>query len=300
MPSRATKRGVRSPVVVVGATGKTGREVARRLAARGVPVRALVRDRARAEDLAAAGLEIVVADLAKPETLPRALDGASKAYLMTAADPQQVTLHGNFIREAKRAGVEHIVRHSVRGADPGSPAKLARWHAASESDLEASGIAWTHLQPVYNMQNFLRFIPTIGTRSAFYAPMSEGAVSMVDARDIAAVAAAALTGEGHEGKRYVVTGPEALTFADAARHLSTVLGRPIRYVDLAPGDARRAMVEMGLAEWYVSDLLALYAFYCTGAGAVVSDVVPTVAGQPARTFLQFARHYSPQFTTTAH
>jgi hypothetical protein len=101
---------------------------------------------------------------------------------------------------------------------------------------------------------------------------------MVDARDIAAVAAAALTGEGHEGKRYVVTGPEALTFADAAQHLSTVIGRPIRYVDLAPGEARQAMVEMGLAEWYVSDLLALYEFYSTGAGAVVSDTVPTVAG----------------------
>jgi uncharacterized protein YbjT (DUF2867 family) len=191
-------------IVVTGASGKTGRELVRPLASRGVSLRAVVRDSAQAANLAATNVEIAIADLADPETLTLALAGVDKAYLMTAAAPELVRLHSNFIRAARLAGVRHIVRHSVRGADAGSPVKLGRWHAASQTELEASGLAGTHLQPVYNMQNFLKFAPTMQARSAFYAPMKDSALSMVDARDIAAVAAAALTGMGHEGKTYVI------------------------------------------------------------------------------------------------
>jgi uncharacterized protein YbjT (DUF2867 family) len=283
-------------ILVTGATGNTGRSVVQQLVAMGAPVRALVRNRAKAADLLPAGVDIAVADLGKPETLGRPLTGVHKAYLMSSADPEQVTLHAHFIRAASRAGVSHVVRQSVRGADAESGIKLARWHAISQKALEDSGMAWTHLQPVYNMQNFLRFAPTIRSQGAFYAPMREGAVTMVDAHDVAAVSVAALTGDGHEGKTYVITGPEALTFAAAAAYLSAELGRPIRYVDLAPDDARAFMMKMGMAEWYVEDLLALYGFYSTGAGAVVSDVVPRTTGQPGRTFAQFARNHRAAFT----
>jgi uncharacterized protein YbjT (DUF2867 family) len=284
-------------ILVTGATGKTGRELVQRLISRSMPVRALVRDRARADDIAAAGAEVAVADLSRSETLGSALVGIDKVYLMTAADPQQVMLHSNFIRAAKQAGVRHIVRHSVRGADLDSAVKLCRWHATSQKELEDSGIAWTHLQPVYNMQNFLTFAPTIQSQDAFYAPMKHAAVSMVDTRDVAAVAAAIFIDNAHhQCKTYVITGPEALTFAEAAEQLSTVLGRPIQYKDITREDARKALLHRGVPGWYIEDLLGFYDFYSTGAGATVSDVVARTTRHPGRRFHQFAQDYQSAFT----
>jgi uncharacterized protein YbjT (DUF2867 family) len=284
-------------ILVTGATGKTGRALVQQLVSRSKPVRALVRDRAKAADIAAVGAEIAVADLSRSATLASALVGIDKVYLMTAADPQQVMLHSNFIRAAKQAGIRHIVRHSVRGADLDSPVKLCRWHAVSQKELEDSGIAWTHLQPVYNMQNFLTFAPTIQSQGAFYAPMKEGALSMVDTRDVAAVAAAALIDNAHhQCKTYLITGPEALTFAYAAEQLSATLGKPVRYIDITHENTRTALLRRGMPEWYVEDLLGFYDFYSTGAGAEVSDVVARTTEQPGRRFYQFAQDYRSAFT----
>jgi uncharacterized protein YbjT (DUF2867 family) len=281
-------------ILVTGATGNTGRSLVQQLASKGMRVRAVVRNRAKTGDIAAAGAEIAVADLSRPETLAPALIGIDKAYLMTAADPQQVMLHSNFIRAAKQAGVRHIVRHSVRGADPDSPVKLARWHAASEKELEDSGIAWTHLQPVYNMQNFLKFAATIQSRGAFYAPMKYAAVSIVDARDVAAVAAAVLVDNAHHQRNtYLITGPEPLTFADAAAQLSAALGKPVQYVDIARENARKAMLQMGMPKWYIEDLLGFYDFYSTGAGAAVSDAVARITGSRAAASVSSLRTTGP-------
>jgi uncharacterized protein YbjT (DUF2867 family) len=101
------------------------------------------------------------------------------------------------------------------------------------------------------------------------------------------VAVEALTAAGHENQTYLVTGPEPLTFADAARQLSDVLGRPIRYVDVSPEQARSGMLAAGMPEWYVQDMLGFYAFYATGVGSYVSDVVPRIVGRPGRRFRQF-------------
>jgi uncharacterized protein YbjT (DUF2867 family) len=238
--------------------------------------------------MATSGAEIAIADLGRPETLVPLLEEVSTAYLLSAADPQQVILHRNFIHAARRAGIKHIVRQSVRWADHDSPVKICRWHAASQQELEDSGIAWTHLQPVYNMQNFLKFAPQIRSQDSFSAPMQDGAISMVDARDVAAVAARTLTENGHEGRTYVLTGPQPLTFAEAAAQLSAALGRTVRYVDVNPADARKLMLNAGMPEWYVDDLLGFYALYSTSAGAAVSNEVATITGQPGRTFREFA------------
>jgi uncharacterized protein YbjT (DUF2867 family) len=296
--SRASRRTIM--ILVTGATGKTGRALVTQLLGAGVRVRALVRDRARAADLAAEGAELVVADLDQPHTLPAAVAGVRAAYLNTAAEPQQVTLHSQFIRAAASAGVRHIVRHSVRGAAPDSAVKIARWHFASQRELEESGVAWTHLQPVYNMQNFLGFARTIRSPGVFCAPMRDAAVSMVDARDVASIAAAVLTGKGHEGKTYVITGPAPVTFADAAVDLSRACGAHVRYVDVELHDARTIFSHMQLPAWYVDDLLGFYAYYRSGAGALVSDAVRRITGRPPRRFSDFARDYRSMFTGASH
>jgi uncharacterized protein YbjT (DUF2867 family) len=280
-------------ILITGANGRTGRAVLEMLHRRGIPVRAMVRDAAKAIRLP--GTEIVVADFSKPHTLPSVLDGIDSVYLTSAPNPEQVTMHRNFIRAAAQAGVRYIVRHSVRGADDNSPIKIARWHAASQRELETSGIAWTHLQPVFNMQNFLRFASSIRSQDTFFAPMRDAAISMVDARDVASVAVEVLTSTGHEGQTYLVTGPEPLTFADAAQELSNVLGRPIRYVDVSPEQARKGMIATGMPEWYAQDMLQFYAFYATGAGAYVSDAVPRIGGCPGRRFRQFVEDHRAAF-----
>jgi uncharacterized protein YbjT (DUF2867 family) len=280
-------------ILVTGANGRTGRAVLELLHSRGVAVRAMVRDVAKATGLL--GTEIVVADFGKPQTLPSVLEGIDSVYLTSAPDPEQVAMHRNFIRAAAQVGVRYIVRHSVRGAEDDSPIKIARWHAASQRELESSGIAWTHLQPVFNLQNFLRLASSIRSQGTFSAPMRGGAISMVDARDVASVAVEALTNAGHEHQTYLVTGPEPLTFADAAQQLSNVLGRSIRYVDVSPEQARTGMLAAGMPEWYVQDMLGFYAFYATGAGAYVSDVVPRILGRPGRRFRRFVEDHRAAF-----
>jgi uncharacterized protein YbjT (DUF2867 family) len=285
-------------ILITGATGNTGRALVELLARRNTRVRALVRDPAKAADLAMPNVDVVIGDLGAPHTLSRVFDGVSKAYLLSSAHPSQVELHGNFIRAARQSGVRHIVRHSVRGADAASPIKICRWHAESQRELESSGIAWTHLQPVYNMQNILKLARAIRSQGVLAAPMKDGAVSMVDARDVAAVGAACLTSEGHEGRTYVVTGPQGITFSDVASELSQGLDMPVRYVDAAAGNARAGMLTMGMPEWYVDDLLGFYAWYSTGASAAVSDVVRTIAGRPGRSFSQFVEAHRSDFVKT--
>ena len=258
-----------------------------------------MRGPAKAAKLASPNVQVVVADLGVPQSLVRALDGVTKAYLMSSAHPRQVELHGNFIDAARQAGVKHIVRHSVRGADPDSALKICRWHAESQHALESSGIAWTHLQPVYNMQNLLKLARGLRATGVLAAPMKDAKLSMVDARDVAAVAAAVLTGGSHDGKTIAVTGPEPLSFAEAAAQLSQALGTPLRYVDTAPAAARHALLKVGMPEWYVDDLLGFYAFYSSGASAVVSDAVARLTGRPGRSFRQFADDHRAQFLTPA-
>ena len=284
-------------ILVTGASGNTGRALVERLASSGTLVRALVRQAAKGAGLAAMpNVEVVVADFTIPSSLTAALEGITKAYLLTAAHPTQVELHSTFVRAARRAGVKQIVRHSVRGAHEASPVKICRWHAASERELEASGIAWTHVQPVYNMQNLLRLAGSFRQTGVLAAPMNDAAIAMVDAHDVADVAAVALTCDGHHGKTYVVTGPEPLGFADVAAQLSSASGRPVRYVDAPPSQTRSALLNLGMPQWYVDDLLGFYAFYGSGAGSAVSDAARRLTGHPGRRLRDFIARCTSQLS----
>jgi len=168
-------------------------------------------------------------------------------------------------------------------------------HAQTERQLEASGIAYTNLHPTLFMQSFLRYNPTIKSEGAIYAPLKDGRVGMVDARDVASVAVAALTEEGLYGQTCDITGPEALSFGDAARIFSEVLGKPVRYVDVPPAAARRSMLEAGIEEWLVNDLLSLMEWFGSGQAAVVTSTIASVAKIRPHTFRDFVRDYAPMF-----
>jgi uncharacterized protein YbjT (DUF2867 family) len=275
-------------ILVTGATGKVGQEVVRQLAAAGVPHRALVRDPLRASHIRLPGVEIVEGDFAKPATLDAALEGVDRVFLLSPPDPEQVVLQGNLIDAARRMGARHVVKVSVAGG-PDSGTQIGRWHWTTESQLKESGLAFTLLRPAWYMQQMLIFAPAIAATGEFQLPMGTGAVALVDARDVAAVAVCALTQEGHERKIYDLTGPKALTFDEVADELSIAIGRKVAYVHVPTEYARKQLASVGVPRWLVNDMMVLCASFREGYGAAVSPAVQEVTGRAPRTFAEFAR-----------
>jgi uncharacterized protein YbjT (DUF2867 family) len=272
-------------VLVIGATGTVGTEVTRQLIAAGQRPRALVRDPRAARERLGGAAELIVGDLDRPETLDRALDGAGRVFLLTVPGEQQLQRERAVIDAARRAGAQRIVRLSRAGADERSPLRIARLHWQADQQLRRSGLACTILRPPMFMQN-LRFMLRDGTISS---AIGDGRVAMVDVRDVAAVAVAALTGDGRAGRTYVVTGPRAVGLADAASLLSRQLGREIRYLRLSPDDVRAAFLGMGVDPWLADDAATLDSLLAAGHDEPVTDHVLEVTGRPPWTLEAFVR-----------
>jgi uncharacterized protein YbjT (DUF2867 family) len=259
-------------------------------------VRALLRNPNSAGEIKGPLVEVAVGDFLNPASLDAALRGVEKAFLIPPTDPRSVEMQVNFIRAAKRAGTRHVVKLSVNGADVNSPVRVARWHAEGEKELEASGIPFTHLRPNAFMQNLLGLAPTIVSQGEFYQPAADGKVSHIDVRDIAAVAAKALTENGHQGKTYVITGPEALSYDDVARKLSTALGRPVKYVNITPEDFKKSLLGWGIPEYMADGLNEFFAAIRAGYLAVVTNTVEEVAKRKPISFDDFVRDFADAFT----
>ena len=182
-----------------------------------------------------------------------------------------------------------MVRVSSLGAAPDAPTAMQRWHGDAEAHLAASGLAFTHLRPAYFMQSTRIFAPAAGARGAIAVPAGDGRIGMIDLRDVARVAAEILTGPAadggpHRGATYGLTGPEALSFADVAVELSAATGRPMRYHDAPPRQAREAMVRAGLAPWLADALVEFYRHCAAGGFNLVTDDVRRVTGRGPRDF----------------
>ena len=216
-------------MILVTTAGKVGSEAARLLAAREVPVRVLVRDADKAKALADAGAEIAVGDLAVPSSIDAAMAGVTSVVLVSPAVPAQEL---NVVASAARAGVGHIVKASSK-APADSPIARRRWQAEIEAGLAASGVPHTLLRSNAYMQNVLALAPAIATTSSFGSSAGKGQIGMVDARDVAAVAASIASSPApHAGKTYWLTGPELISYYDVAAVLSRLLGRTISYREL--------------------------------------------------------------------
>ncbi|MGV3560334.1 SDR family oxidoreductase [Larkinella arboricola] len=284
-------------ILITGATGTIGSELARQLSAKGIAFRALVRSLEKARSLVEIpGGEWVVGDFSDAESIGKALDGIERAFLLTDSSEQAETLQTGFVDIAKRAGVSHIVKLSQLAASPDSPVRFLRYHAAVEQKIKASGMAYTFLRPNLFMQGLLGFRDPIVKQGRFFATAGDAAISLVDIWDIAAVAAEALTGNGYEGKIYDLTGPEALTHAQLAAQLSEGLNRPIQYVDVPPAAMRQALLSVGFPEWQADGLIEDYAHYARGEASAVSSAVQDVTGQPPRDFRSFVREYAAEFS----
>jgi len=282
-------------ILITGVTGRIGSATVERLSTSGVRVRALVRSLEKAASIAGPGVEVIRGDLEQVHSLETALQGVTRALLVSPLDPRQVELQGNFIDAAKRAGPVHIVKISGLGTALDSPVRSGRWHAQTEAQLEASGLPFTHLRPLFFMQNILRFAQVIARTGEFDAALGQGKIAMVDVRDVAAVAAAALTMDGHTGKAYTITGPEALSYADVAEKLSLAIGKPVFYRDVPLAVIRQRLLEAGMPEWHVGVQLDFHTALREGGASIVTDTVETVTGKLPRSFEQFAHEHAALF-----
>ena len=278
-------------ILITGASGNVGREVLKQAAVE-LKVRAAYMSVSKTKE-APAGVETVLMDYARPETVRASLDGIEKVFLVGPPSPNVAELEGVLVNEAKKSDVRHIVKLSALGE---RKAIFPSLHRDSEEKIEVSGVPYTFLRPNGFMQNFVNYdSSTIKAQNAFYATQGNGAVSHIDIRDIASVAVKVLSTSGHEGKAYSLTGPEALSNAQVAEKLSRVLGRAIRYVDVPPEDFKKSLLSAGVPEWSANALIDLQRLYREGVASLVDPAVEQLTGRKATSFDHFARDYSFAF-----
>jgi uncharacterized protein YbjT (DUF2867 family) len=275
-------------ILVTGATGTIGGQVVKALrGAAGVTVRAAVRRVDQAQGLAGDNVTPVEFDYGDAGSIAKAVDGADALFVLLPISDAQVELGARLVAAAK-SSVKRVVKLSAIGCEIEPGIQFGRWHRAVEKQIEASGIAWTFLRANNFFENFVNFYPP-DAQGNIYLPWGDGACSFVAGGDVAAVAKVALTTPGHEGRAYTVTGPEAITIAQAARAISEVTGRAIAYVDVPEAAAEQGMRSAGMPAWMVSAMKELHAIDKAGYAAAVSDDVERVTGRKATTFLAFAR-----------
>jgi uncharacterized protein YbjT (DUF2867 family) len=288
-------------ILVTGAGGNVGSELVKLLVAGGAQVRGLYYTIAK-RDQAPAGVEAIVADYGDHVAVARAMKGVAKIYLVCPPLPQLPALEGHVIDEAKRNGVKHIVKQSVIGAGPGSGTgqhRFGAWNAEAERRLAASGVPWTILRPNTFMQNFLGFAGSIKTQGAIFGSSGDAAVSYVDLRDVADVAAKILLDGGHNTKAYDLTGPDAVSYAWVAEVISELVGKQVTYTDLEPGELKSFLRQVGMQEWLADGILEMQAFNRAGKAAEISQAVQQVTGREPRNFEQFSRDYAAAFAHEA-
>ncbi len=248
-------------ILITGATGNIGQELVRALKARSIEFSVMSSKAGQSLD----GVPSIVGDFAKPESLRQAFAGFDVVFLLLPLVPDFLSFGRNAIEAAKAAGVRHVVRSSGAGADANSPFGIARIHGEVDQWLQESGMAWTILRPTSFMQNLLTYYRDQIKGGTFYAPQGDGAIALVDVRDIAESAAAILADPAqHAGRTYTLTGGEALTNVQQLALVSSATGEEKRYVDVPDEAAREAMAGHGVPAAVIDWLMSLNAVIKAG------------------------------------
>ncbi|CAL9333330.1 NAD(P)H azoreductase [Streptomyces sp. enrichment culture] len=269
-------------ILVTGATGRLGRLVVERLRQGGEEVRALTRTPAAAG--VPDGVEVVVGDLTRPQTLAKAFDGARAVHLLgtTGHDHTPLETGPQIVALAAEAGVRRLTVLSAGGEGP------------LEGAVRESGLEWTFVWPIDFMANTLGWAEAIRTAGEVREPYAGRRTASADEADVADVIAAVLTGGGHAGRRLVVSGPEALTPADKVSAIAAATGRALRFTELTDGQARRQWRAEGWPEEGIEFMLHMWATV-PDTVAEVTTAVEEVLGRPPHTFARWAAAHADAF-----
>ncbi|MFD3327390.1 NAD(P)H-binding protein [Streptomyces sp. NPDC058701] len=278
-------------IVVMGATGATGSALLHRLAELDVPVRALSRSpgrlRSRFDSAVLARTEVLAADAADPASLRAVFTGATRLFLTMANGPAQVAHETNVIAAAADSGIGHIVKISAPGAGPGSPVAVARGHHTVEEALRNSRITATVLRPYAFLQKLLLFAPRVAAGGVFHGTMGDAARNYIDCRDIADVAAAALTRPELAGHTYTLTGDRTYSHPQLAALLGILLRRDVRYIDLSGADLHRHLTSTaGMPDWLAAHVVEIQRMAATHPEQP-DGTVARILGRPPRTLEAF-------------
>lgn len=284
-----------SQILITGATSAISAQIVHELLAEGYAVRALVRNPEKAEDIRQAGAEIVVGDLEKPETLDAAFRGVEKAFILTPPSDRAPAQFSNALWAAKQAGVKHVMRLSAFGAGHDAPTINGRHHALSDSELMASGLAWTIIRPHFFMQNLMMAADGVKAKGKLYFALGEGRMGIIDTRDIGHFVAQLLTTSDREGKIYTITGPESVSMHDVAADLSSVLNREIRYQPVMTELALAELKSKGLDTYTLNVLRDYFVEYSRNWGDIVTEDYKNVTGAEPRPLNDFIRDHADAF-----
>ncbi|HEY7082531.1 MAG TPA: SDR family oxidoreductase [Nitrososphaeraceae archaeon] len=284
--------------VITGASSTIGSEIVKHLLASGQKVRVAVRN-LDGYSMTSSGLEIVHVDYCKPETFDNLFEGGEKLFLLVPFVKNMIEITSGIIKIAKKQGVKYIVNQSLLGLDVYSGSMISRLHRRAENVILESSIPFTILRPNYFMQNFVVFFShTIKSQGSFYISAGDGKVSFVDARDSALVAAKLLTvndPQQHIDKTYNVTGPESLSYKQAAEILSNQIGKKISYINITDDEARQGLKDIGVSDQLIPLLLEMYNDIRGGYASGISSVVQEITGNKPISFFSFARDYAKAF-----
>ncbi|MBO9732798.1 MAG: NmrA family NAD(P)-binding protein [Chitinophaga sp.] len=283
-------------VTVFGATGKIGSALLNFLSAEGIPAIAVTRDKSKA--VALPFVEWVVADMFDKDSLYKTMDHSNAVFLSSAMGNHFVTEQQQVIQVAVETGVAHIVKLSSAavGSSIGSSA-IAASHGAVEDYLKAAGILWTILRPTGFMQNWLgEFSQRVKSQRTIEEATGDGKRAYIDLRDIAEVAGTILKAPAdHAGNTYMLTGGEAINYAQLATMLSAVAAGPVTYIPLTLEEGRQRLEQKGLPPWGVQTFMAYAEVQRNGDAALVSSAVSDILQKPARTAEAFVQDYAAWF-----
>lgn len=275
-------------ILLTGVTGKTGGAAASALLEMGVPFRALVRDAEKAAALKDAGAELIVGDMGDADVVREALQGCERAALILPNSQEQEAMEMQFVDLAEAAGVRHVVKLSSLEARPEATSPIPSLHYRVEQRIKDAGLDWTMIRPNFFMQNLLASGMSIKNEGKFYLPLGDGVTVMMDCRDIGLTFAVVLTGEGHGGQSYEISGPELLTFHDVAAQFSEVLGKPVEYVNQDPDKYFERIAPFLSSEWHLNAVRHLFNEIVEGVvPPEVTDTFKRLTGKEPIPFRQF-------------
>jgi NAD(P)H dehydrogenase (quinone) len=288
--------------LIVGAAGRngaTGNHAARQLLARGLPVRAFVRQADdRADELRALGAEIAVGDIHNFEVVRAALDGVERAYFTYPIADGLLEATATFAAAGRQAGLQSMVNMSQITARPDHPSPAARQHWLAERLLDWSGIGVTHLRPPFFLENLIAIAATtIQAEGKIYLPYGQGRHAPVAGEDLARVAVGILTDpDSHRAKTYVPTGPVSLSMAAMADVFTRVLDRPVEYVDIPVDRWRQILSNLEIMSPHlIAHLLRVAEAHQQGEFDAVTDVVQRIGAAPPKSLEAFIRQNATAF-----
>ncbi len=279
-------------IAITGATGELGGRVARRLADAGVAQRLIVRDAARAPQLDGAEVAVAPGYHDRP-AMTEALAGADTLFMVSGREaPDRVAEHRSAVDAAVAAGVRRIVYTSFLGAAQDATFTLARHHHATEVHIRRTGLAHTFLRN----SMYLDFVPFFASPDGVIAgPAGNGRTAWVSRDDVAAVAAAVLTQDGHDGRSFELTGPESHSMSYAAEVLTDVTGRPVTFKDETIAEAYASRAHYGAPDYEVEGWVTSYLAVAKGELDIVTDTVEQLTGRRPRSLREFLAEHPESY-----